>query len=380
MLSHEVNLRFDEEMNDIVINCDEGRLRRALLVAKDGRLPLTKRHLEGLSSSRLKINDLVNEGVIEWLDAEEEEDAYIAVVPYITPSKCPNCNKMLSDKDVSWENIGTPDTVVKLKCGFCEGIMEVEKLLTEDHTHMEVDPMLILGVASGMVPYPEHNSSPRITMGSAMAKQSLGMGASNYRIRPDTRSHLLHYPQQPMVQTEVMNYVNFKKRPGGQNFVVAVSSFHGYNMEDALVLSKAAIERGLGHSTFFRTYKAEERRYPGGQEDHLETPPPDVRGARADLSYSNLDDDGLISPEVYVKGGDVLVGKTSPPRFLEEDTDFLTPQKRRETSVTVRPGEKGWVDSVMLTETENGSRLVKVKVRDPRMPELGDKFASRHGQ
>jgi len=380
MLSHEVNLRFDTEMNDIIINCDEGRLRRPLLVVKDGRLPLTKRHLEGLVNGRLRMKDLVREGVVEWLDAEEEEDAFIAVVPYIAPHKCKNCGKHLSEQNVTWENVGTPDPDVKLKCGFCEGKIIEEKLIKFEHTHMEIDPMLILGVASGMVPYPEHNSSPRITMGAAMAKQSLGMGDSNYRIRPDTRGHLMHYPQQPMVQTEIMKYVNFKERPAGQNFIVAVSSYHGFNMEDALVMSRASIERGLGHSTFFRTYKAEERRYPGGQEDHFEIPPPDVRGARADLSYNSLDEDGLINPEVYIQGGDVLVGKTSPPRFLEEDTDFLTPQKRRETSVTVRPGEKGWVDSVMLTETENGSRLVKVKVRDPRIPELGDKFASRHGQ
>ncbi|MDD4308049.1 MAG: DNA-directed RNA polymerase subunit B [Thermoplasmata archaeon] len=379
-LSHEINLRFDREMNDIIINCDEGRLRRPLLVVRDGRLMLTKRHLEGLLAGRMKMKDLIREGVVEWIDAEEEEDSFIAVTPYVAPSKCPNCSKLLSEGNVSWENVGMPEPMAKLSCNFCGGSMEVPKQLFPQHTHMEIDPMLILGVASGMVPYPEHNSSPRITMGSAMAKQSLGMADSNYRIRPDTRAHLMHYPQQPMVQTEIMKYVNFKERPGGQNFVVAVTSYHGYNMEDALVMSKASIERGLGHSSFFRTYKAEERRYPGGQEDHFEIPPPDVRGARADLSYNNLDEDGLINPEVYIQGGDVLVGKTSPPRFLEEDTDFLTPQKRRETSVIVRPGEKGWVDSVMLTETENGSRLVKVKVRDPRIPELGDKFASRHGQ
>lgn len=380
MISNEVNLRYDTDMNDVIINCDEGRLRRPLLVAKDGRLLLNKKHVDGLKSGRVKIKDLVREGIIEWLDAEEEEDCFIAIDAYDTPRKCDSCNSLLSSNDVTWENIGMPENMIKLKCRHCGDIIMTDKKLLAAHTHMEIDPMLILGVASGMVPYPEHNSSPRITMGAAMAKQSLGLSDSNYRIRPDTRGHLLHYPQRPLVQTEMMNFVNFTKRPGGQNFVVAVASFHGYNMEDALVMSRSSIERGLGHSTFFRTYKAEERRYPGGQEDHFEIPNPDVRGARADLSYNSLDEDGLISPETRIRGGDVLIGKTSPPRFLEEETDFLTPQKRRETSITVRPGEKGWIDSVMLTETENGSRLVKVKVRDPRIPELGDKFASRHGQ
>lgn len=379
LLSHEVNIRYDDNMNEIIINCDEGRLRRPLLVVRHGRTMLTRKHVEEMRSGRIRWSDLIREGVVEWIDAEEEEDAYIAVFAYKTPKRCEHCGKFLSEIDVEWRNPGEEGKVV-LECKSCGGTMHVDSLLTPEHTHLEVDPMVILGVCAGLVPYPEHNSSPRVTMGSGMAKQSLGLSCSNYRVRPDTRSHLLHYPQKPLTTTKAMDFVYFNQRPAGQNFVVAIISYQGYNMEDAVVMNKSSVERGLGRSTFMRTYRAEERRYPGGQEDHFEIPSPDVRGARADISYSNLGEDGLISPETKVEGGDVLIGKTSPPRFLEEEADFLTPQKRRETSVTVRPGESGWVDSVMLTESENGSRLVKVKVRDERIPELGDKFASRHGQ
>ncbi len=379
-LSHEVNIRYDTKMNEIIINSDEGRLRRPLLVVENGKLRLTKKHIEGLRTGKLKITDLIRDGVLEWIDAEEEEDAYIAVYAYKLPSQCKECRKFISAKDVSWINPGTSDKKIKLECHFCNATFEVDKHLTSEHTHLEIDPMLILGACTNLIPYPEHNSSPRNTMGAAMAKQSLGLGTANYRMLPDTRGHLLHYPEAPLVQTKGMEYVHLNRRPAGQNYVVAIMSYEGYNMQDALVFNKASVERGVGHSTFLRTYSAEERRYPGGQEDHFEVPSPDVRGARTDMSYNNLGEDGLISPEVLVEGGDVLIGKTSPPRFLEEQQDFLTPQKRRETSVTVRHGEHGYVDSVMLTESENGSRLVKVKVRDPRNPEIGDKFASRHGQ
>ncbi len=379
LLSSEVNIRFDDNMNEIIINCDEGRLRRPLLTVRNGKTMLTHKHVDEMRAKKVQWSDLIREGVVEWIDAEEEEDTYIAVGAYKPPQKCEHCGKFLSEIDVEWKNPGE-EGKISLECKSCGGAMHVESLLKDDHTHLEIDPMVILGCCSGLVPYPEHNSSPRVTMGSGMAKQSLGLSSSNYRIRPDTRSHLLHYPQKPLVTTKSMDFVYFNKRPAGQNFVVAIVSYSGYNMEDAVIMSRASVDRGLGRSTFMRTYRAEERRYPGGQEDHFEIPSPDVRGARADLSYSNLGEDGLISPETAVNGGDVLIGKTSPPRFLEEEADFLTPQKRRETSVTVRPGESGWVDNVMLTESENGSRLVKVKVRDERIPELGDKFASRHGQ
>ncbi|MEF8831940.1 MAG: DNA-directed RNA polymerase subunit B [Candidatus Thermoplasmatota archaeon] len=379
-ISRQLNLRYDEKMNEVIVNSDEGRVRRPLLIIEDGSVNFDTEVIEELEEDKRNIESLFEDGFIEWIDAEEEEDIYVALYPFDIPSMCDECEEPLSEADLKWTNMGEGDDIAQIECRKCGGEMEVESNIEDEHTHMEVDPLLMLGASTGLVPFAEHNAAPRCSMGANMMKQALGLNASNYRTRPDTREHLLHYPQLSLMQTKTMELVNYNERPAGQNFVVAVMPYHGYNMEDAIVMNRAAIDRALARSTFFRTYTAEERKYPGGQEDEFEIPDPDVRGARSDQQYSKLDQDGLISPETNVDGGEVIVGKTSPPRFLEEDTDLMAPQKRRETSEIVRPREKGWIDSVMLTESEDGSRVVKTKIRDERIPELGDKFTSRHGQ
>ncbi|WP_393971661.1 DNA-directed RNA polymerase subunit B [Oxyplasma meridianum] len=379
-LSDEVNVRFDEETREVIVNCDRGRIRRPLLVVNDGNTVINAEMLQKLEEGEYSIKDIVKRGALEWVDAEEEENLYVSVYAYDFPERCPNCNSYLYRSKLSWINPGQTNQEPLLRCEICKGQFQVPLLLTKDHTHLEIDPALILGVVASVIPYPEHNSSPRITIAAAMAKQSIGLSSTNFRIRTDTRGHLLHYPQIPMVKTRVMDYIKYEKRPAGQNFVVAILSYQGYNIQDALVMNKASIERGLGRSSFFRTYSAEERRYPGGQEDKFEIPTHDVLGARAEEYYKNLDEFGIIYPESYVEGSDVLVGKTSPPRFLEEGGERLGPQRRRESSITMRPNEKGFVDNVILTVSESNSRVVKIKVRSERIPELGDKFASRHGQ
>ncbi len=333
---HEVNVVYYDDVNEVSVNCDAGRVRRPLIVVEDGVPATTK--LTPSKIAKLSWSELLKMGVIEYVDAEEEENLLIAMD---------------------------------------------ESTITSEVTHMEITPSTILGICASLIPFPEHNRSDRDVYEAGMAKQALGIYAANFRYRVDTRGHILHYPQKPIVKTHGMDAIKFDKRPAGQNFVVAVLSYEGYNMEDALLINKASVERGLGRSTFYRTYDAEEKKYPNGQEDTFEVPDDTVRGYKDESQYVHLGEDGIIEPEIEVDGnrGEVLIGRTSPPRFMEEYTEFdVPPQNRRETSKAMRHGEKGISDMVILTDTNEGNRLVKVRVRSDRTPEIGDKFASRHGQ
>ena len=409
----EVSIRHDSENRDVFINTDRGRILRPLLVLDDGDLKLSKESLENIRSGEWTFNDLVSNGVVEWVDAEEEEDLLVAPRPFDLPMSSPENNRPINPANVEWLNLGEEqishaDLRVEVHMPNGESVFEEfsvplnyyqedidalrrkqkRKNLILVFTHVEIDPQLILGVCASLVPYPEHNSTPRVTGGTAMVKQSLGLPSANFRLRPDTRMHVMHYPQQSIVGTRAMKTTNFAQRPGGQNFVVAILSHHGYNMQDAVVINRAAVERSLARSSFIRTYNAENKRFPGGQEERIEIPGTgldEIKGLKSWESYTHLERDGLPTPETFLSsvGGEssVLVGKTSPPRFLEEaHGHFLQAQERRESAMMVRHGESGWVDNVYVTESLDSTLLCRITVRTEKIPELGDKFASRHGQ
>ncbi|MBI2040578.1 MAG: DNA-directed RNA polymerase subunit B [DPANN group archaeon] len=330
-----LNVYYNKREDTIKLWTERDRVRRPLIVVKDSRPALTDEHMSKLKSGELKWSDLVKLGAIEYLDAAEEENAYVAMTP----------NK-----------------------------------ITKNHTHLEIDPIAVFGICTSMVPYANFNPSSKLNRGQKTQKQAMGCYALNFLNRMDTAINLLHYPQVPLVRSFTQEIYG-DALSSGQNVVVAIINFDGYNMNDALTVNRASIDRGLWRSTYYRPYVTEKLRYPGGQIDDICIPQKDVQGYTLEKDYRFLGEDGIIAPEVEVSGGDVLIGKTSPPRFLGKLEAFSAAANiRKDTSVRVRYGERGVVNKVIVTESEDGQVLIKVDVREYRKPEIGDKFSSRHGQ
>tara|TARA_Y100000034_G_scaffold127988_1_gene181823 strand:- start:12646 stop:14448 length:1803 start_codon:yes stop_codon:yes gene_type:complete len=330
------NVFYNDDLDEVHIDISKGRVRRPLIVVKDGKSLLTKEHVDKLTKNETSWDELVKDSIIEYLDTNEEEMSLIAI----------------NEED-----------------------------LTEDHTHLEISPITYLGLTTTLIPFSNYGSSSRLIRGSKIQKQALGLYASNFLSRVDTDVSVLNYPQKPLVKSFMHDVVNYNKHPSGQNITIALMSYEGYNMSDAIIINNGSILRGFGRSTYFRPYESEELRYSGGLIDEIGTPDKEVKGYRSEDDYKLLEKDGVVYTGASVKEDDVLIGKTSPPRFLGEVEDFsIAASTRRESSTVVRHGENGVVDMVLMTENEEGNKLVQLRLRNSRIPEVGDKFASRHGQ
>jgi len=328
----QLNARNDRSLEVVNISTEPGRTLRPLIIVEDGNPKLKSEHLIQIEQNEMTWDDLIQKGIIEYLDAAEEENSLVALY---------------------------------------------KEEITPEHTHLEIDDMDLFGVVTSLVPYGNHDQSSRLNRGSKTQKQSLGLYAANYLCKLDTDVSILQYPQRPIVRSFVYNTLN--TYPAGQNLIVAIMTHEGYNMEDALVFNKGSVERGVGRSFYFRPYSAVEMNYAGGLKDEITIPEKDTSGYKTENSYKFLEDDGLVYPEAQINEGEVLIGKTSPPKFLSESRE-ISVKTKKESSVSLRQEEKGVVDAVFITEDSQGNKIVQVKTRDQRIPELGDKFATAHGQ
>lgn len=328
-----ISIYTNSHQKAVHIATDGGRICRPLIIVSEGKSTVTADHLKRLMNGKLVFDDFLKLGLVEYLDVNEENDSFIA----------------LYEKDIN-----------------------------PDITHLEIEPFTVLGAVAGLIPYPHHNQSPRNTYQCAMGKQAIGAIAYNQFKRIDTLLYLMIYPQQPMVKTKTIELINYDKLPAGQNATVAVMSYSGYDIEDALVLNKASIDRGFGRCETRRKTTAVLKRYPNHSQDI-------IGGMRVDESgepiwqHKSLGPDGLGEVGMKLDSGQVYINKSIPTNASEGVLN-TTQSQYKETPVIYRAPEPSHIDQVMMSVSDNDQALIKVLLRQNRRPELGDKFSSRHGQ
>lgn len=251
----------------------------------------------------------------------------------------------------------------------------------DSYSHAEIHPCVILGSIASTIPFPDHNQSPRNAYQCAMGKQAMGVFAQNYQERFDALAHMLMYPNLPLVSPAMGKHYGAYSMPSGRNIVVAIMAYGGYNQEDSIMINKGSLDRGLFQSIFFRTYKDEEKKnQSSGEEERFGRPDPEMTKQLRNGNYGKLGEDGFIPENTFVNSDDILVGKVVP---LRVPTGMVLPagaKRFRDVSRTPRNNESGFVDKIFKNRNGEGYSFVKIRMRELRTPEIGDKFSSRHGQ
>jgi DNA-directed RNA polymerase II subunit RPB2 len=271
----------------------------------------------------LPVSGTVNTGIIEYLDTMESEGALIAMY---------------------------------------------YKDLKKYHTHCEIHPSLALGVMGNFVIYPENNPAPRDLYGCGQSKQGVSLYHSNFLNRIDHMGVLLNYGQIPIVRSRYMKYIDREQHPYGENVMVAIMCYNGHNTEDAILINEAAVQRGLFRTTYYSSYEAaeEKTKYSNRVFGKIDGR---VQGLRPNYDYSLLDNEGIVKEGTVLHDKVVLIGQ------ITKSKDELL-----DASEVPKKGQVGIVDRVFIAEGDEGTRIAKVRVREDRLPEMGDKFSSRCGQ
>ena len=340
VIDPDISITHFDDIDELQIYTGSGRCMRPLIIAdKLGEMGAFLN--ENTSYDWM---DFISRGYVEYIDTLEEETTMIATY---------------------FKDLSNP----KMK-----------------YTHTEIHPSVILGVCASIIPYPDHNQSPRNIYQSAMGKQAMGIYTSNFPQRFDTLAHVLHYPQKPLVSTRAMKHMKFKELPSGVNAIVAIACYTGYNQEDSIIMNQSAIDRGLFRSTFYRTYMDQEKevvRAGGRQEKFTNLGDPVEKKKTKGFSYGNyhkLDDDGIVAPGTKAFENDIIIGKVTPILGANDDDFGVVGPQYKDASTGMRSNETGIVDKVLLSTNSDGYKFTKVRTRSIRVPQIGDKFASRHGQ
>jgi len=334
---------FNYKQKEIRICNDAGRLMRPVLRVKNNKILLTDDIVNKVKTNTHEWNDLLtncvlNDSVIEYIDPEEQSFSMLAMKP--------------SD-------------------------LTKEQQFMYRYTHCEIHPSTIFGICASIIPFPDHNQSPRNTYQSAMGKQAIGMYVTNYDTRMDKTAYVLTYPARPLVDTRLMGMIQLDKIPSGTPVIVAIMTHSGYNQEDSLLFNQGSIDRGLFQATIYHTEKDEDKKINGDDELRCKPDPTKTKGMKFG-NYDKINNMGVIPENTIVENRDIIISKMIP--IKENRNDHTKLIKYEDYSKTFRTQEESYIDKNYIERNGDGYSFCKVRVRTVRRPVIGDKFSSRHGQ
>lgn len=334
---------FNIKDKEIYICNSGGRLCRPVYRVKNNKLMIKdadkKKILNNCKWDELFVNHVFENSILEYIDSPEQNSSLIA----IKPSKFKK---------------NTNDLYYK-------------------YTHCEIHPSTIFGILASCIPFPEHNQSPRNTYQCAMGKQAMGTYTTNFEHRMDKTAYVQTYTMRPLVDTRLMNIIQLNKIPSGSMVVVAIMTYSGYNQEDSIIFNEGSIKRGLFSATIYHTEKDEDKNIHGDQEIRCKADKSRTKGIKFG-NYDKLNENGIVPENTKLENRDIIIGKVIPIKENRNDPTKLI--KYKDYSKIFRTNEECFVDKNYINRNGDGYTFAKIRTRTYRIPQIGDKFSSRHGQ
>jgi DNA-directed RNA polymerase II subunit RPB2 len=363
-----LSIRWDMENREITLWSDSGRMCRPVYYMEDGAPSFARKP----ASEKIKSGDFTWDQLITGFAKRKVEgiDMYSTKVYNLKDVYDSPDVKSLSSASALVEYIDTSEE---------EGALiafEGDRLDSRPYTHMEIHGSLVLGVVGNQVVFPENNQLPRDLFACGQMRQAVSLYHSNYQTRIDKMGVVLNYGQTPVVKSRYLDKISKEQHPYGENVIAAIMCYGGYNVEDSILFNEGSIKRGLFRTTYYNMYESsEESSKVGGStvDSHFaNVMEENVIGLKHGFDYADLDEHGLIKENTPLSEKKVVIGKVT--------TNLEHPEVSIDSSVFPKKGQAGFVDKSFITEGAEGFRVAKVRVRDERIPAIGDKFCSRCGQ
>ncbi len=360
-----MSAHWDLQANEIIIYTDGGRLTRPIFNIED-ELPSFERKKNAIVNKKFSWEDLTC-GFNKKPSSFDSNTCDIYDVNELYGGD--DLEKLIRERAVI-QYLDTAEEESTLIA------MSVEDIGKKRYTHLEIHPSLALGVMGNQIVFPENNQLPRDLFSCGQSKQAVSLYHSNYQNRIDKMGVVLNAGQIPLVKSRYLKYIYNEEHTYGMNAIVAIMCNTGYNVEDSILFNEASVKRGMFRTTYFNMYETYEENVKSGNsviDSHFANiESENVVGLKPGYDYSELNKYGIIKENTKLDDKKVLIGKVT--------NDPLNPDVSIDSSIFPKKGQLGFVDKSFITEGEDGFRIAKVRIREERIPAIGDKFCSRCGQ